>query len=90
MARACHNCVADENLCKNCTRNPANKQHYDYYQPYKPTCKFGNMYCINDPAYIYHYHREWYHKLYGNKMPEKLSDECEYCQYGEHYDDEDK
>lgn len=90
MARACNDCVADETLCKDCTRNPAYKQHYNYYKPYNPTCKFGNMYCISDPAYIYHYHREWYHELYGDKLPEELGDECEYCLNGEHYDDEDK
>jgi hypothetical protein len=90
MARACNDCVADENLCKDCTRNPEYKHHYNYYKPYRPTCKFNEMYCIHDPAYIYRYDKEWYYELYGDKLPEELGDECKHCRNGEFYDDEDK
>ena len=90
MARVCDDCVSDEQYCSICIRNPNIPHHSSYYKPYNPTCKFDEMYCIHDPAYIYRYHREWYHELYGNKLPEELDNQCEYCHDGEYYDDEDK
>ena len=90
MARVCNDCVNDEKYCKFCTRNPSNPVYTNHFMAYNPTCKFDEMYCIHDPAYIYCYHKEWYHKLYGDKLPEELDNQCEYCHNGEYYDDEDK
>ena len=90
MARACNDCVNDEQYCSVCTRNPNIPRHFNYYKPYNPTCKFGENGCIHDPAYIYRYYRDWYHELFGDKLPEELDDQCEHCHNGEFYDDEDK
>ena len=86
-------CVADESCCIKCTRNPINKDIRNYYKPYNPTCRFGNVDCIYDPAYILCNDEKWYHKLYGDITPEEaaLDEEgCKLCLNGEHYDDEDK
>ena len=59
---------------------------------YKPTCKFGEVDCIYDPAYIRATYPGWYAKLYGDKTPEEAAKEgCNSCteQYYR-YDDEDK
>ena len=90
MSKACNDCVNDEKYCSICTRNPNNPVYSNYYKPYNPTCKFKYMNCIHDPAYIYHYDKEWYHELYGDKLPEELYNPCAYCHHGEYYDDEDK
>lgn len=64
---------------------------------YTPTCPRGYEDCVNDPAYIYDTHPEWYKEIYGDLTPEQASekscklkvkddpDEKFYC-----YDDEDK
>lgn len=90
MSKVCNDCVNDEKYCSICTRNPNNPIYSNYYKPYNPTCKFNKIYCIHDPAYIYHYDKEWYHELYGDKLPEELYNPCAYCHDGEYYDDEDK
>lgn len=55
---------------------------------YKPCCKHSYDDCIYDPAYIYNTYPNWYKDLYGDLLPEQV--ECEYCENGERYDDEDK
>lgn len=93
MARACNDCVNDEMYCSTCTRNPSNAIYTNHYMAYIPTCRFYCMDCINDPAYIFRYHKEWYHELYGDMTPEEAANDkegCQLCKHGEHYDDEDK
>lgn len=93
MSKACNDCVTDESYCKICTRNPNNPRFYNYYKPYNPTCRFNYTDCIHDPAYIFHYDKEWYHELYSDITPEeamKDKEGCQLCQHGERYDDEDK
>lgn len=87
MSKSCSMSCINVEHCSHCIRN---LDFGDYFKAYDPTCRFGYEDCIHDPAYIYCYHREWYHELYGDKLPEKLSDECEYCHNGDCYDDEDK
>lgn len=57
--------------------------------PYEPTCKFGYVDCIYDPAYIKYVDPEWYAELYGDAHPNEVND-CQYCKNGSRYDDEDK
>ena len=90
MSKVCNDCVNDEKYCGTCTRNPSNPFYTNHYMAYIPTCRFNYMDCIHDPAYIHHYDREWYHELYGDKLPEELYNPCAYCYHGEYYDDEDK
>lgn len=93
MARACNDCVNDEKYCGTCTRNPSNPFYTNHYMAYIPTCRFNYMDCIHDPAYTFHYDKEWYHELYGDMTPEEAANDkegCRLCKHGEHYDDEDK
>ena len=90
MKKSCDTCVMNKVYCDRCIHHSDYKLCFDYYRAYLPTCKFGKADCIHDPAYIYCYRREWYHWLYGDKLPEELSDECDYCYNGDCYDDEDK
>ena len=84
MSKSCHmNCINVEH-CSHCTRN---LDLSDYFKAYDPTCHFGYEDCIHDPAYIFCYHKEWYHELYGNILPQNV-DSCE-CD-GSDYDWEDK
>lgn len=57
---------------------------------YKPTCPYGAVDCISDPAYIRKYHNEWWIKL-GRptccSCGQELYDQGKDCPY---YDDEDK
>ena len=84
MSKSCHmNCVNVEH-CSHCTRN---LDFSDYFKAYNPTCRFGYEDCIHDPAYIFCYHKEWYHELYGDILPQDVeSCECD----GSDYDWEDK
>lgn len=58
-------------------------------EDYIPTCLFGYIDCVNDPAYIRYYHPDTWEKL---GMPT----ECDYAKGWEagcsccYYDDEDK
>ena len=93
MARVCKDCVNDEKYCSTCTRNPSNPVYTNHFMAYTPTCRFGYMNCIHDPAYIHCYYEKWFHELYGNKTPaEAAADKegCLLCKYGNYYDDEDK
>ena len=93
MSKVCNDCVNDEKYCSICTRNPNNPVYSNYYKPYNLTCKYRHSDCIHDPAYIYHYDKDWYFELYGTMTPEEAAvskDGCGYCQHGEHYDWEDK
>lgn len=97
----CDKCVTDRSLCDGCRDNPkyADYPHKSLFMEYKPVCPRGYVDCVYDPAYIKHYHPEWYKKLYGSKTPEEAAheknkcydklkedpDEEYYC-----YDDEDK
>ena len=56
---------------------------------YQSACIAADSYedCIHDPAYIFCYHKEWYHELYGDILPQNV-DSCE-CD-GSDYDWEDK
>ena len=54
-------------------------------KPYTPTCKFGRNDCICDPEYIKLYHPIWYKKL---ELDGEVN--CDDCEHGECYDDEDK
>lgn len=84
MSKSCHmNCINVEH-CSHCTRN---LDFGDYFKAYNPTCRFGYEDCIHDPAYIFCYHKEWYHELYGDISPQDV-DSCE-CD-GSDYDWEDK
>ena len=84
MSKSCHmNCINVEH-CSHCTRN---LDFSDYFKAYDPTCRFGYEDCIPDPAYIFCYHKEWYHELYGDILPQNV-DSCE-CD-GSDYDWEDK
>lgn len=56
---------------------------------YEPTCPYGYMDCVSDPAYIRAYHPKWWEEL---GMPTECESADEYeegcsCRY---YDDEDK
>ena len=84
MSKSCHmNCINVEH-CSHCTRN---LDFSDYFKAYDTTCRFGYEDCIHDPAYIFCYHKEWYHELYGDILPQNV-DSCE-CD-GSNYDWEDK
>jgi hypothetical protein len=77
------NCINVEH-CSHCIRN---LDFGDYFKAYNPTCRFGYEDCIHDPAYIFCYHKEWYHELYGDILPQDVeSCECD----GSNYDWEDK
>lgn len=52
---------------------------------YKPTCRYGYIDCIGDPAYIKATYPEWYKKLV-----ERGGEFCGNCENGDCYDDEDK
>ena len=84
MSKSCHmNCINVEH-CSHCIRN---LDFGDYFKASDPTCRFGYEDCIHDPAYIFCYHKEWYHELYGDILPQNV-DSCE-CD-GSDYDWEDK
>ena len=56
---------------------------------YVPTCPYGYVDCISDPAYIRCYHPKWWEEL-GMPIECECADEYEEgcsCRY---YDDEDK
>ena len=84
MSKSCSmNCINVEH-CSHCTRN---LDFSDYFKAYNPTCRFGYEDCVHDPAYIFCYHKEWYHELYGDIPPQDVeSCECD----GSDYDWEDK
>ena len=58
-------------------------------EPYRPTCPYGYMDCVSDPAYIRWNHPKWWEEL---GMPTECSqakyyeEDC-HCKW---YDDEDK
>ena len=86
MSKSCHmDCINVEH-CSHCTRN---LDFSDYFKAYNPTCRFGHDDCIHDPAYIFCYHKRWYHELWGDIPPHEVEDCCQ-CNDGEFYDDEDK
>ena len=70
--------------CKGCKYS-----RYDDEDEYEPTCPLGYDDCVRDPAYIKHFHPDWYEKLYGNKSPEEVAKEKCNTPFG-CYDDEDK
>ena len=89
MSRACHMmraCMNEGELCDSCSRNLA---FTDYFKAYNPTCRFGHDDCVNDPAYIFCYHKQWYHEMWGDVLPQDVTD-CDSCAEGSDYDDEDK
>ena len=58
-------------------------------EPYRPTCPYGYMDCVSDPAYIRWNHPKWWEEL-GMPTECECADEYEEgcsCRY---YDDEDK
>lgn len=58
-------------------------------EPYHPTCPYGYVDCISDPAYIRWNHPKWWEEL-GMPTECECADEYEEgcsCRY---YDDEDK
>ncbi len=61
---------------------------------YKPTCRYGCIDCVWDPAYIKATRPNWYEKLFGDKTPEEAAksheSSCTQCKDGDRYDDEDK
>ena len=79
-------CINEGKLCNSCSRNFS---FTDYFQEYHPTCRFGYYDCINDPAYILCYHKQWYHDMWGGVLPQDVTD-CNSCINGSDYDDEDK
>lgn len=58
------------------------KFHSVYYEP---TCRYGYVDCIGDPAYIKATYPEWYKELV-----ERGGEFCGNCENGDCYDDEDK
>lgn len=68
----CERCVTDKTECVECIENPIyeNIPRGSRFKAYNPVCPRGFTDCVYDPAYIYLYHNDWYHKLYGNISPE--------------------
>ena len=94
----CERCVNDKYWCGQCIDNPIYQKLLSHYMDYKPTCPYGYLGCVNDPAYIKCYHPDWYKKLYGEISPKETlttkygcgkhyQKNSEFCCY---YDDEDK
>lgn len=56
---------------------------------YTPTCSYGYVDCISDPAYIRKYHNNWWIELGRPTRCEcdKEDEDAVFCPY---YDDEDK
>ena len=52
---------------------------------YEPTCRYGCIDCIGDPAYIQATYPDWYARLVAQGALF-----CETCIDGSEYDDEDK
>lgn len=67
----CNKCVAPESLCIKCRENPiyAEIPQYSQFRAYNPVCPRGYTDCASDPAYLKHYHPEWYKTLYGDLTP---------------------
>ena len=70
-------CTMEGRYCNQCSRNAnAKLKDYFYDRGYIPTCRYGYDDCILDPAYL---EKEGYEG--GN---------CDGCEDGNWYDDEDK
>lgn len=61
---------------------------------YTPVCPIGKTDCVYDPAYVHHYHKDWYEDLYGEMQPDKAVNKyCLKCcndGFCQDYDTEDK
>ena len=96
MYNKCQICVTDKSLCDNCKDNLKyrNIPRQSLFMAYEPTCPFGMMNCISDPAYCKFYHPKYYEKWYGDLSPEEvIKKSCSSCVewgYPKYYDDEDK
>ena len=85
----CFNPNKGEEICGTCKRNPKNVYVNDSFIDYPICCPFSYTDCIHDPGYIWQFHHDWFIKLYGDISPFKVKD-CEDCEEGSEYDDEDK
>ena len=85
----CFNPNKSFEVCRICTRNPHNVFKRDNFVDYPICCQYGFKDCINDPGYIWKYHHDWFIKLYGDINPSEVKN-CEDCDSGSEYDDEDK
>ena len=85
----CFNPNKSFEVCRICTRNPNNVFKRDNFIDYPICCQYGFKDCINDPGYIWKYHHDWFIELYGDINPSEVKN-CEDCDSGSEYDDEDK
>lgn len=85
----CFNPNKSDAVCGVCKYNPKNVFVKDNFLDYPICCQFGYKNCIYDPGYIWVFDREWFVELYGDISPFEVKD-CEDCDDGSRYDDEDK
>ncbi|MBO5424089.1 MAG: hypothetical protein J6A25_01090 [Lachnospiraceae bacterium] len=82
---------ADEKLSRTIRMDEGPDQFKNIY--YKPTCKYGCIDCIYDPAYIKETYPRWYKSLFGEMTPLDAAcwdGTCADCRDCDKYDDEDK